>query len=132
MPPGNAEVVRRGFDLWARGDIEAVTELLHPDIEWYVTDVFVEAQVHRGRDRVAGFIQEFAAAWDGFRIDLDETTVHGDIVVASGRFAGRAPASGIEVEATRTWVIEVRDGMIWRWRSYVSREQALETLRLRE
>lgn len=32
----NAEVIRRGYDAFARGDIPAVLELLDPEITWHV------------------------------------------------------------------------------------------------
>ena len=129
---GDVEVVRRLFEAFGGGHTEAAAGLLHPAIEWHVTEVFVETPVHRGRERTAEFLQEFADAWEGFRIELDEISVHGRAVIVSGRLGGRARSSGIEIDAARAWVIEVRDQMIWRWRSFTSRAEALEAVGLRE
>jgi ketosteroid isomerase-like protein len=128
MSQEDVEVVRRGFDAFGRGDTDTTVALLHPEIEWYVTDVFVETPVHRGREQAAAFMQEFVGAWEDFHIELDELSDLGEAVLVSGRFGGRGHSSGIEIDVARAWVLEVRDGMIWRWRSFTSRAEALEAV----
>ena len=132
MPLENVEIVRRLFETLSRRDAGAVAALLHPDIEWHVTDIFVETPVHRGREAVVTFLGEFADAWEGIRIELDDVREDGQAVIASGRLVGQASASGIDVDASRAWVVELRDGLVWRWRSFTSLPEALEAVGLRE
>jgi ketosteroid isomerase-like protein len=36
MPEDNVDLVRRGYEAWNSGDIDAVLSLVDPDIEWGV------------------------------------------------------------------------------------------------
>src|SRR5688572_4469078 len=132
MSRENVELVRRLFETFGRRDADAVTALLHPDVEWHVTNIFVESPVHRGRDGVVKFLEEFADSWEGIRIELEDVREDGQAVIVSGRLAGRAAASGIDIDASRAWVVELRDGLIWRWRSFTSLPDALEAVGLRD
>jgi ketosteroid isomerase-like protein len=35
MSQENVERIRRGYEAFARGDVDAVLELLHPDVDWH-------------------------------------------------------------------------------------------------
>ena len=34
MSPENVEIVRRGWEAWVRGDLDALLELCDPAVEW--------------------------------------------------------------------------------------------------
>ena len=128
MPEADLDVVRRLIDAMVRDDEALVGELFHPDVEWRMAQEFVETRVYRGREQVRDFLRGFRAEWDEMNPVLDSFEEHRGAIVVSGRLVGRAAASGIELEAERTWVIEVRDGLVWRWRNYINREDALAAL----
>ena len=125
MSGGHEAVVRRLFELSARGEHEAGSLLLHPEIEWHVTDVFLEASVYRGREQVLAFNREWASSWDELAVDVDEIRVEGSTVLVAGCMRGRAAASGIEITAPRWWLLDMRDGLVWRWRSFTSEADAI-------
>jgi len=38
MPESNAEIARRGYEAIARGDVDAIVDLLHPEVKWHGGD----------------------------------------------------------------------------------------------
>jgi ketosteroid isomerase-like protein len=42
MTESNVELARRGFDAVRRGDLEAIRDLLHPDVKWHGGDPTAE------------------------------------------------------------------------------------------
>ena len=70
---------------------------------------------------------------DGFNVEAEEIRdVGGDRVLFLGRIRWRGVASGIETESPFAMVITVRDGKMFHSVDHLSREEALETLRLSE
>ena len=50
MSQENVEIVRRAFDAYARGGVEAMIEYATPDCVFYPDPSWVEEQEYRGRD----------------------------------------------------------------------------------
>lgn len=53
MPQSNAEIARQGFAAIARGDLDAITELLHPDVKWHAGDPDAEFACHNRTEALA-------------------------------------------------------------------------------
>jgi ketosteroid isomerase-like protein len=133
MSQQNVEVVRALFDAYRRQAIDAAVEIAHPDIEVRPSIVGgPESSVYRGRDGFRMFLADVEAAWADFSIEVEEFRDLGDTVLALGRSFARGEGSGVAVEATTGWVAVVRDGKVHRFASFVSRDQALEAVGLRE
>jgi tRNA(Leu) C34 or U34 (ribose-2'-O)-methylase TrmL/ketosteroid isomerase-like protein len=84
------QVVRALYDARASGDLAAVRRLLHPDVEW--REPAGEADytgVHRGPDAVVeGMHRATLEATGGtFRLELEQTTRHGPLVVCHVRWS---------------------------------------------
>ncbi len=54
MAHPNEELVRRGYEAFATGDMETLRELLDPEIVWHFPGRSVLAGDHRGPDAVLG------------------------------------------------------------------------------
>ena len=131
MSRENVEVVRRAIEAWQRDDLEAWLSCLHPDIEWDTAVRGVEGtgSVYRGIEETRRFWTDFRE----FRVELNALRdVDDERVLAFGHLRWRGPASGIEVDAPLAQVFTVRDGTIIRLVDYLSNEQALEAVGLRE
>jgi ketosteroid isomerase-like protein len=127
------EVVRGLFDAYRRQAIDAAVEIADPDIE--VSPSIVggpEGNLYRGRDGFRQFLADVEAAWADFRIETEEFRDLGATVLVLGRSFARGEGSGIPVEATTGWICVVRQGKVHRFRSFTSREEALEAVGLRE
>jgi ketosteroid isomerase-like protein len=65
MSQENVEVVRAAYDAFERGDLEAVSRLHDPAIEWHTSIEDPDAAIHRGpvavRRYFEGYIETFPA-----------------------------------------------------------------------
>ena len=73
----------------------------------------------------------FVATWGDFSIKPVEFIDAGsnDVVVATA-MAGRAPGSGLPMEAPAVFVYEIRDGKVVRDRVFMSKDAALKAVGL--
>ena len=111
----------------AYADPEAYFDLLDPDVEWDVRDtVSPEAGVYHGPEDVRALYRRWASAFSDWSFEVDRLIDAGDSVVAFVTEHGHGRGSGVEVEMRRANVTTFRDGRIVRFRSFSSREAALE------
>jgi uncharacterized protein len=125
MSQANVEVVRRALEAFARRDNEAIFLLYDPEVE--ISHV-VLGGVYRGFDGVRAFFRDWLAAWDEYRMEVDEYIDAGDDVIAVIHTWGRGKQSGVPVEARRAHVWTVRDGKVWRLRIYATKAEALKAV----
>jgi uncharacterized protein len=125
MSQENVELVRRGYEAFARGDLETAMELFHPDIEWHDPDR-PGGGTYRGREGVLRNLEEWLEGWEEFRLEPEEFLEAGDQVVVLVRQSGRGKGSGVEIEAPLAQAFRVREGKVVWARIYASREEALE------
>jgi ketosteroid isomerase-like protein len=128
MPRDNVELMRRGLDAYNRRDVEAMLELVDPDVEWYAAlDVLLggDETVYRGHEGIRTLFatidetfSELEAEATGFR-DLD------DRLVAIGRLRTRGRRSGAETRSDVGWLIEFGDQKIVRVRTFLDHAEAL-------
>jgi ketosteroid isomerase-like protein len=124
----NAELVRRFNQSWSSGDLEAVLESAHPDMEFDWSDSMGPfAGVYAGHAGLRRFWTEMWDAWDEFSIEIDDVTeCAGGRVVTATTVRARGKGSGIEIEATGgAMVWTVRDGKVVKGKLYQTAEEAL-------
>jgi ketosteroid isomerase-like protein len=125
MSEENVEVVRRAFEAYERGDVEAMLEEVDQEVQW--KQVEEPAPVY-GRDGVREAVQRWDETWDNLRAEVDEYIDAGDCVIALIRFRGLGRASGVPVEMASYHVFTVRNGKVARMTEYGpgKRAEALE------
>jgi ketosteroid isomerase-like protein len=125
MAHPHEDLVRRGYDAFARGDTDTLRELFDPGIVWHLPGRSLIAGDHRGVDAVLGFFgrtMELTAAT--FRVDLhavvadDEHTV--GLHVATGEREGRT------LEDREVLVFHLRDGRIVEVWQYLENQYAYD------
>jgi uncharacterized protein len=134
MSERNVEVVRRAFEAYTAGDIDAVLRLCADDI--VITQApevpGVPPQQH-GHDGVLEAFGLWPEQWDDFRIEIDRVVADpGDYVVVATRQSGRGKQSGVEVEAQFMFLFTVRGGRIAEWRIFLTETQAMAAAELRQ
>jgi uncharacterized protein len=138
MPPVSAEerieLVRRGFEAWDAGDVEAVLELLDPGIEGFAAEALINAGTYRGHEGFLRWAQRWFEAWEpDFRNTPQEIVAVGDRhAVARVHQTGQGRESGVPVEMTVGWVFEEREGRVVFIGLYPDFEQAMAVARGRE
>ncbi len=132
MSRKNVDVVRRGFEAWNEGDMEAMLADLDPRIEYVATGLFPGvAAVYRGHDGWRDFWRDFREVWESLHIEIDELRVVDEQVVALLTFHGRGRA-GLEVRRQFGNVFTFRNGLAVRIQAYGDWNQALEAVGLSE
>jgi uncharacterized protein len=123
----NADLVRRGYEAWNRGDVEAVLAFLDPEIKWEGYTHIPESGALSGREEVKAWIERFLEAWEELDIEVTDLIEDEDRVVALVRFRALGKESGVEVEGgvdAHVWT--VRDGKAVAVRLYQGTREALD------
>ena len=131
MSEENEEIVRRGFEVWNTGDMDALRELYDPGIVWRPAEGWPEPGPYGGREAVMRQLEQLRETWDTDSFELISELIDvGDGVAVRiiWRGAGRGPESNIEV----TGVYTVRKGRIIGIEFFWDHAEALATLGLSE
>lgn len=126
MSRANADYVRSLVEPWGRGDFSATTALLCDDVEMsaYLPEGVL---VFAGRADVVGFMAEFSAQWQTYRVEVDEVSgLDADTVLVAGRQLGAGATSGLEIAEPVFVVIRLRGEQISGQYWHVDLSKALE------
>ena len=136
MSQENVEFMRRQLEDWQRDDFDAFVSKMHPDMEWHaVLQRLVEGpnSVYRGHDGARQLWDTYRTEIAGFEVEADEIRdVGDDRVVFLGRIRWRGVASGIESESPFGMVVTIRDGKMFHSVDYLSQEEPLKAVGLKE
>jgi ketosteroid isomerase-like protein len=131
MSHENVEMVRAAYDAFNRRDWDATFRDAHPDFEFTIQRG-PSAGTHRGREQVQALLQDQAAAFDVWAVEVEEVFDSGDQVVAFVRFRLRPKGSSAEFEIRIGNLWTFRNGKVVSTRSFPEREKALEAAGLSE
>jgi len=131
MSQENVEIVRRGFDVWNTGDMNALRELYDPDIIWRPPEGWPEPGPYVGREAVMRQLEQMRETFDADSLELLS-----DLIDAADRVAvrltwrgiGQGPESNVEL----TGVYTLRKGRVAFIEFFWDHAEALETLGLSE
>jgi uncharacterized protein len=137
MSQANVEVVRRGYELFAAGDLEGVSVLFSTDAELADSGGLGLADTAAGTWLgPEGFLRstnEALEAFEDYRVEAEDFIDAGEAVVVSVRVSGRGRASGAKLETrlAHLWVLH-SNGKVIRGEVYRTTEEALEAVGLTE
>ena len=134
MSQENVEVVRRVYELWNRGDLDAAVGMLDQHVVWNAYVHLPDSRTRHGAGEVQQWAGEFAEAWGEIQVQIQGLEEVGDdMVLALVRMTGRGRGSGAAVESGvdgHVWT--VRDGKVTAVRMYQGAQNALEAVGLSE
>ena len=82
MTAQNAELIRRGYDAFARADLPTVLEIFDQDITWHVPGSSPLSGDYKGHGEVGGFFARTMELSGGtFAIDIQDVLAQQDQVV---------------------------------------------------
>jgi ketosteroid isomerase-like protein len=125
MAAGDLELLRRAWDAFACGDLEAVAEILHPDVRWYGAGERDEPGGCHNRGEALAFIR--GALDDGVTSELLDLREAGDRVVVILRT--HAPVEWGEARGPHGEIVTVRDGKVVEMVVYPTVDEALAAAR---
>ena len=129
MSQENVEIIRRGYGhFMATGEVRA-----HADLAWDVSRLgWPDQQIYPGVEGAMQFMAEWADAWDGWELEVEDYLDAGDRVVVILNQRGCSKATGIPVDMRFAQVWTLRDGQGIRMQLYASVEEALVAVGLSE
>jgi ketosteroid isomerase-like protein len=83
MAHPNEELTRRGFDAFAKGDVDTLRKLFDQDAVWHVPGRNQLSGDHRGVDAILGFFGKTMELSGGtFRMEVHDVVANDDHAVA--------------------------------------------------
>jgi ketosteroid isomerase-like protein len=132
MSQENVEIVRRAYEEWNGGDIDALLSMVHSDVLFVQDRAIPGADTVEGREELRDWLTAFADAWDGFRLTPERMVPVGDRVAVIARAAAKGKSSGIELDAPVGHLFTISKGAVARWESFNEPTAVLEAVGLRE
>ncbi len=134
MSQENVEIVRRAFEAFNRGGVEAVP--WSPEFVWDASPTGIPGLgVYRGPDEIKAFFEEDwfeVFPFEGWELEAEELIDHGGQVIVKCCQRGRGAGSGAAVEIHFAQVYAFRNGQPVRATNYMTYDEALEAAGLRE
>ena len=133
MSQENVEIVRRAYEAFNRGDLDAMVADIAPDAEYLPTGTIPGfADAYRGREGYRRFLGWLWEEFDEPHIEVHEIIEAGDQVLVSLTNRGRGKQSGANVSWHVWQVGTVRDGKVVQAQGFTSRDEALEAVGMSE
>ncbi len=116
----NIDVIKRLYQAFSEGDIDSVSALLDPSIEWIESDGIPYGGVFKGYEAVLnGVFAKIGAEWDNFTAHVDEFIDAGDIVVTLGTDSAIYKATGKKMIAPTASIWTLKNGKVVKFRQYI-------------
>jgi uncharacterized protein len=129
MSKQNVDTVRRGYELYAAGDLEAVAALFSSDAELADAGGLgvagSAAGTRRGPDGFLRAVQETLDVFDDYRVEAEDFIEADDAVVVPVRISGTGKTSGARLDTRLAHVWVFRDGKVIDGEVYRTIEEAL-------
>jgi len=128
----NVQQVRDAYEALSRREVEALLELLHPDVEYRNPDYAMEAGTRQGRD---AFRRALEANWEvleDLTWEIEQIVDDGDTIVVTGRMRGRGRSGGVPFDQPFGHVLELEDDRAISMSWFRHPEEALEAARIRD
>jgi ketosteroid isomerase-like protein len=125
MTSANVELVRRGYEAIARGDLDAVREMLDPAVKWHGGDENAPGACH-GSDEALAFMATARRRGGGPIAKLVDVIDLGEQVVV----VFRPPGASEGETALRANLTTIRDGKVVEMVAHESPEAALAAARV--
>ncbi len=114
----NAELLRKGYEAFASGDMATMTELFAEDVVWHLAGNNQLSGTHRGRDAVFAVFAKVGQLSGGtFKIDVHDVVANDEHAVALTRATGSR--EGRQLNSLDTDVYHVSGGKVREWWSFV-------------
>jgi ketosteroid isomerase-like protein len=117
----NVELVRQLWSAFERGGIEAVLEIVDPDVEW--EPYGGGGTVYHGQEGLRAYFDERRARKEEADGRLYSAFAKGNFVVARGEVRIRSEHGMVTMQPG--WLYEFRDGRLVRFRGFPTQEAAL-------
>lgn len=108
----NLELLRTGYEAFARGDLEAIRRTWHPDVVWHAQRLGQLSGDHIGWDGFMAFIGQTMQLTGGtYRIEVKDVLASATGAAASVRSTAQRP-DGRRLDSNQVHLFRVSDGKV--------------------
>jgi ketosteroid isomerase-like protein len=135
MSQENVDLVWRLVEAFNGRDMEGLAEASHEDLEFVsvLTAVDTGGATYRGSETWTSYFAAMDETWEEWQVEDFRVFDGGeDRVVGVFRIVGTGKHSGAPVEHEIGLAYRIREGKLWRMRSYLDPAEALEAAGLSE
>src|SRR5512139_1773239 len=125
MSEENVEIVRRGYDAYNRGDLEAFVDLFAPDATVHPLTYGTE-RVRHGPDEILEFLAQVREPLESNETVAEKLVEGGDSVVTAHLWRGVVKGTEDVVEARIGMTATLRGGKVTEMRFFRTFDEALE------
>ena len=128
----NADLIRTGYEGFARGDVQPVIDILDENAEWYEAEnvPYWSGGPYVGPQNILENAVAFTRVpllFKDFRVDVRRIVDAGDTVIMEGRYrASNAYGTDSPLDAQVVHVWDFRDGKVIRFQQYIDTWQMVE------
>ena len=127
------EIAERANDAFNRRAVDAFMEYVTSDVEFNsAMSGTVAGGSLRGREGVEALFADIRDTWEEHRMVIEEIRDLGERILGLGRLEGRGKASGVSVDVPFAIISDLRDGKMWRSRTYLDHGEALRAAGLED
>jgi ketosteroid isomerase-like protein len=129
----NVELVRRAYEQFTATGRFA-SEIVAPEFVWDMSNFhgWPEQQLYEGVAETEAFLEDWAAAWEDWQLDVEAVHDAGEKVLVLARQRGRSKTAGMPVDMSIAQVWTFSAGRQTRMEMYSDRDEALEAVGLAE
>ena len=121
----NAELLRKGYEAFDKGDMATITDLFAENVVWHVPGDSPISGEHRGRDAVfAVFAKTGQLSGGTFKIELHDVLANDEHAVALTRAAGSR--QGKQLNSLDTDVYHMSNGKVTEFWSFAEDQRATD------
>jgi len=127
----NLDTIRRGYELYGRGDIEGLLGLFDRDIEWISPgpSTLETSGRRRGHQQVRDFFNAVSKTLDMQKFEPVEFIAQGDRVVVLGHNTAKVKATGKVVSETWAHAFRLKNGRVISFVEYLDTSPVVAELR---
>jgi|SRR5215208_2003942 len=133
MPRENVELVHAFTEAFNARDIEAITAVCHPQVEFHSTFAAVGGEIYHGHEGVRSWHRDIEETWAGSISSEPEAIFElGDATLTFTAIHATGSRSGAQVTIPAAIVTKMREGLMVYLKGYAHREDALSDLSVSE
>jgi ketosteroid isomerase-like protein len=105
MSQDRVEQLLRAYEAINNGDLDSLTARLPADFELILPPMLPEGSAYHGPGGLQQLWETWSAAFDGFRVEVEETIDAGDKVIVMAAISGAHKDSGVQMRTPSfAWV----------------------------
>jgi ketosteroid isomerase-like protein len=120
----------RFVEAFNEGNIDACVDMLHPNVEWYASNRYSDAETHIGQGDVKLYLESLHDHLDEPHMEPEDGYQIGDHVMLINRLRGKGTLAGHDVVERFNWVALVDGGKFKRVITYPTPAEARRALEL--